>query len=215
MNVISFSLWGDKPKYTIGALRNAQLASVFYRGWTCRFYCDVETVPEGILDSMEKMSNVEVIKMKASQEPHWGGFWRFYSINDISASYVIFRDTDSRLSQREAMAVQEWIAGQNQFHVMRDHGGHGVPVCAGMWGSKTTNRFNVREMLDRYYADGIDTTKVYGGIDQDFLAKMLWNEMKKSVTEHDEFFARKPFPMARDPKHFVGQVYDENNNPEF
>ena len=36
--VISFGLYGDKKKYTIGALRNALLAKVYFPGWECRFY---------------------------------------------------------------------------------------------------------------------------------------------------------------------------------
>ena len=40
MKVISFSLWGDNPKYTIGAMRKAELAATWYKGWKCRFYCD-------------------------------------------------------------------------------------------------------------------------------------------------------------------------------
>lgn len=40
--VISFGLYGTKPKYLIGAIRNAQLAKVFYPGWTARFYHSAE-----------------------------------------------------------------------------------------------------------------------------------------------------------------------------
>ena len=36
--VISYGLYGSKPKYLIGAIRNAQLVKVFYPGWTARFY---------------------------------------------------------------------------------------------------------------------------------------------------------------------------------
>ena len=38
---------------------------------------------------------------------------------------------------------------------------------------------------------------------------------KDDVVEHDDFFAKKPFPLPRDPRYFVGQVYDENDNPQF
>jgi len=31
--IISFSLWGDKPMYTIGAIKNAKLAEEIYPGW--------------------------------------------------------------------------------------------------------------------------------------------------------------------------------------
>jgi hypothetical protein len=39
MKVLSFSLWGAKAPYTVGAIRNAELALAVYPGWVCRFYC--------------------------------------------------------------------------------------------------------------------------------------------------------------------------------
>ena len=32
-NIISFCLWGDNPIYTIGAIRNAELAQEIYPGF--------------------------------------------------------------------------------------------------------------------------------------------------------------------------------------
>jgi len=34
------SLYGADRRYTMGAVRNAQLAPVTYPGWTLRFYCE-------------------------------------------------------------------------------------------------------------------------------------------------------------------------------
>ena len=50
--VISFSLWGDDPKYTIGAIRNAELAKTVYPGWVPRFYCAKNSVPENIINQL-------------------------------------------------------------------------------------------------------------------------------------------------------------------
>jgi hypothetical protein len=36
--VVSFGLYGTLPKYTHGAVRNAELVSVYFPGWVCRFY---------------------------------------------------------------------------------------------------------------------------------------------------------------------------------
>ena len=214
MNVVSFSLWGDKPKYTIGAIRNAELASSWYRGWTCRFYCDEETVPEKILDTLDSMPNCEVVRMGASVEPHWSMFWRFYAAEDPSIDCVVFRDTDSRIGQREVMAVQEWISSGKGFHAMRDHPQHGTPLCGGMWGVRGGKLKEIRSMISNYYAMGLTKTALFG-IDQDFLTHSVWSLAKEDVVQHDEFFAKVPFPLPRDSKHFVGQVYDENDNPQY
>jgi hypothetical protein len=214
MNVVSFSLWGDKPKYTIGAIRNAELASSWYRGWTCRFYCDEETVPEKILDTLDSMPNCEVVRMGVSVEPHWSMFWRFYAAEDPSIDCVVFRDTDSRIGQREVMAVQEWISSGKGFHAMRDHPQHGTPLCGGMWGVRGGKLKEIRSMISNYYAMGLTKTALFG-IDQDFLTHSVWSLAKEDVVQHDEFFAKVPFPLPRDSKHFVGQVYDENDNPQY
>jgi len=43
VRVISMSLYGSGRRYTMGAVRNAQLAPVIYPGWTLRFYCESPT----------------------------------------------------------------------------------------------------------------------------------------------------------------------------
>ena len=132
-NIISFSLWGDNPFYGIGAIRNAELALEYYDGWICRYYLGTD-VPKETVDKLEKLYNTEVIII--DDEPNnWNGmFWRFYAISDIDVEYVIFRDTDCRLSKREYVAVNEWIGSNNTLHIMRDHPMHTEPIMGGMWG---------------------------------------------------------------------------------
>ena len=43
----------------------------------------------------------------------------------------VSRDLDSRLSQREATAVQHWLASNRTFHIMRDHWDHLVRYDIG------------------------------------------------------------------------------------
>ena len=33
LKIISFSLYGDNPKYTEGAIRNAEIANEYWPGW--------------------------------------------------------------------------------------------------------------------------------------------------------------------------------------
>lgn len=214
MNLISFSLWGSNPKYTHGAIRNATLAASWYKGWRCRFYCDEESVPDAVITHLSQLPNSETVRMRISDEPHWSMFWRFYAADDPSVDRVIFRDADSRIGQREAMAVQAWVSSGKGFHVMRDHPQHGTPICGGMWGVCGGKLKDIHSMISDYYAKGLDKTVLWG-LDQDFLTHTVWPMAKDDVLEHDEFFAKKPFPLMRDPKHFVGQVYDENDKPQY
>jgi hypothetical protein len=57
--VVSFGLYGSNPKYTVGAIRNAQAAKVVFPGWVCRYYTD-GSVPTEIMDQLAAEGNTEV-----------------------------------------------------------------------------------------------------------------------------------------------------------
>jgi hypothetical protein len=61
--------------------------------------------------------------------------WRFLVASDPNIERYVIRDIDSRISRREKLAVDEWIASGKQFHVMRDHPSHSNnAMSGGMWG---------------------------------------------------------------------------------
>ena len=68
--VISFSLWGTTPMYTVGAVKNAELAPKIYPGWICRFYVSND-VPPPILDELSQFSHVEIVEMHATSRSCW------------------------------------------------------------------------------------------------------------------------------------------------
>ena len=49
--VVSFCLWGKNPKYTIGAIKNAQLCVGIYPKWERRFYV-ADSVPANIISGL-------------------------------------------------------------------------------------------------------------------------------------------------------------------
>src|SRR5262249_23762414 len=158
----SFSLWGGARKYLVGAIRNAELAPKIYPGWRCRFYC-AASVPAETIETLSAMPHVELVHI-----PEPGGWratlWRFYPASEPEVSVMISRDTDSRLNQRERAAVEEWLSSDRDFHVMRDHPHHDVPILAGMWGVRHGLLADMRALIGAY--NGGDVWRV----DQDFLA---------------------------------------------
>ena len=209
MNIISFSLWGNNPKYTIGAIKNAELAEKIYPGWICRFYVD-NTVPDEVINELQSLSNTEIIHKKISG--NWTSmFWRFESSFDKNAKLIIFRDTDSRLSNREKIAVDEWINSDKTFHIMRDHPYHKFPILGGMWGYKNNNKYPMQILLESF-----NKTDNYG-TDYKFFAEQLYPLIGDDKMVHDEFFDKKPFPSIRQGTEFIGDVFDENNlrHPEY
>lgn len=208
-HIISFSLWGDNPKYTIGAIRNAELAQQIYPGWDCYFFTD-NSVPSDIKEKLLSFNNVFIVNTNVSG--NWGSmFWRFETTYDPTIAVSIFRDTDSRLNLREKAAVEEWLSTDKTFHIMRDHPYHRFPILGGMWGMRYNPKYDMKNLLnsfnkhDRY------------GIDYEFFHHSLYPMIGDDKVVHDEFFDKKPFPTKRIDTEFVGDVFDENDNrhPEY
>ena len=205
--IISFSLWGANPKYTVGAIRNAELLSKIYPGWKARFYIG-SSVPSQIIYSLEDFNDVEIIEKQDTG--NWTSmFWRFEAAYDSDVDVVIFRDTDSRLNTREKAAVDEWLTGDKNFHIMRDHPYHKFPILGGMWGLKKNNKYNIKKMLEDFQKNRI---KDAYGTDYNFLGNELYPLIKEDSCVHDEFIDKKSFPTQRNNLQFVGQVFDENEN---
>ena len=82
-----------------------------------------------------------VINNSSSLSTIYGNLWRFAPIVDPLVVEWHSRDLDSRLSEREASAVQDWLYKSSKtFHIMRDHIHHDWPVMAGMFGMRNKDR---------------------------------------------------------------------------
>lgn len=202
--VISFSLWGTNPKYTVGAVRNAQLCPVIYPGWVARFYVG-STVPAEVLQRLRTLG-AEIIEM-AEPGNFRSALWRFAAAADPSVEAMLSRDCDSRVNLREAFAVQQWLSSPALFHIMRDHPAHDVPILAGLWGAKSPLLREMTKLIEGYTKDNSRQ------VDQHFLRDVIYPRVKKVALVHDEFYAKRTFPEPRSGLEFVGQVFDEHDRP--
>jgi hypothetical protein len=209
--IISFSLWGNDPKYTIGAVKNALLTEQIYPGWISRFYVG-QSVPNYIIETLQSINNVEVVLM--NEYGNWiGMFWRFYACDD--ADIMLSRDTDSRLSVREKLAVDEWLNSDKNFHIMRDHPLHTTEILGGMWGCRNGILKGIKKTIDEY------TKGDFWQVDQNFLKEKIYPMVINDSFIHDSFLSyndnKKPFPSERMEQEFVGDVFDQydQRHPEF
>jgi hypothetical protein len=206
--IISFCLWGNDPKYTIGALRNAEIAKTVYPGWIPRFYIGSSTSP--MVTKQLLKAGAEVVPMM--EEGDWRGmFWRFYPAGESDVEVMLSRDTDSRLSMREKAAVDAWLATDSPFHIMRDHPAHRTEILGGMWGAKGGFLTEMNQLIDQYQKGD------FWQVDQNFLREQIYPRVKNVAVVHDEFFEHKPFPISRANYEFVGDVFDANDvrHPEY
>lgn len=228
-NIIAYSLWGDKPMYWVGALRNIELADKYFPGWISRFYID-KNCKQDLIDTI-KGNNVEIILVDSNSmnnTQNWqthsfqGMFWRFWASEEEDVDIFLSRDCDSRLSERELKTVNEWISSDKLFHIMRDHPYHTTPILGGMWGCRggIMRKIKLSDKILNWTAQKNGNYNF--GVDQDFLAKVIYPLIINTAMEHSEFNLRfggeiRPFPTIRNNYEFVGDVFDENNirHPEY
>lgn len=197
-NIICFSLWGDKPIYTDGAVANARMARHLYPCWTCRFYVD-DSVPEAVLDRL-RGEKAQVVPVPPEERGPHGGPWRFFVADDPAVDRFICRDCDSRLNTQERAAVDEWIASGKAVHIMRDHAYHNELILAGLWGAVG----GALPPLKALIASGRWFTR-NRWFDQYFLWGIVWPLARDDHLAHDTFYRygnAVPFPeVGRLPSH--------------
>lgn len=205
--LITFSLWGNDPKYCAGAVENARLAQKFYPGWTCRFYLG-RSVPTSTYTALLEEPNVRGVNMHV--EGDWRGmFWRFQPACESDVDVFITRDCDSRLSEREAAAVEDWLKSPQLIHAMRDHPYHSVPILGGMWGAKKHAIVDMAALMNVWIQEDRWQT------DQEFLTTMVWPTHKHKVLAHDNWrrfpgCVTRAFPTTRTNAEFVGAIIGAN-----
>jgi hypothetical protein len=207
-NIVAYSLWGDNLMYWEGALKNIQQVKEYFPDWICRFYIDKDSKKQLISSIIG--DNVEVILVDSKESFH-GMFWRFWASEDEDVNIFLSRDCDSRISNREFMAVKEWLLSDKDFHIMRDHPYHTVPILGGMWGcrNKLMRDIGLSKLIEKWGRYGAK------GLDQDFLSQVVYPLVRKNAIEHSEFNINfgepiRNFPTIRNEYEFVGDVFYEN-----
>ena len=212
--VISFSLWGNNTIYTIGAIKNVELAQGFFPDFECWFYIHKETVPKKIINRLSSFKNVKIILKESDLDSSKPMMWRYEAIDDPDVDIMMPRDTDTRILLREKMAVEEWMKSGKIFHIMRDHPCHHNVIMGGMFGTKKIPGIIWKNLFDYQTQIG---NKQY---DQIFLRKYIYNKIKNNCLVHASFHKHekhsKDFPIPYCPDyHFVGEyVYPDENRPK-
>ena len=215
MKIIAFSLFGDNPIYTIGAIKNAELKQTFFADWQMNVYYN-KTVPKEIIKELSEFKNVKTFST-AQDMGFVNTMWRFLPAANTEAEFFISRDLDSRISKRGEVAVEQWMKSGLEYHIIRDHPvGHGWPMNAGMWGCKGGTIPNMRHLIKNYIKDKNFTNK---SLDQWFLKDVIHPMAIKSLLLHDEYYNYEGIGQAipRDRKlddfAFIGESVDENDEP--
>ena len=213
--LITYSLYGSEERYTIGAIKNAILAMRHFKGYTLRFYTGA-SVPESIKQTLRLFPHVQLVDQE-DPEDHRAKLWRFQALTDQEYDVVLSRDADARLTHRERIAHEEFLASGLNFHIMKDHPtGHNYQISAGMFAART-----------KAIPDDLKETQAPGNYytaDQDWLAAHIWPLIKESTLIHDESYEtptegqskRRPFPIAKKATlHHIGAALEADDRFHF
>lgn len=230
MKLISFSLYGDDPKYTRGLIENLKIKEQegLYEGWDVIVYHD-DTVPSGILDILQYyykgiLRNVDGCGMFPAS-------WRFLAHDEPEVERFICRDADSRISKREELAVKQWEDSNKILHIMRDHPHHNYKILGGMWGLKKNNKdttpvlkTTIKDLILLYQGKkvyNVNSKDQWIMTDMNFLRDVIYSEFGKSETclvhasqdymdrvtwKNEDWAIDFPTPICQE-KYFVGEIF--------
>ena len=237
--VLSFSLFApsnegeeaDFPWFLNGVVQNAKDATLYYPDWIVRVYViGIDVKAERTLETQQ---NLELVRCTSSLPLNSSSsrkmLTRFLVYDDPKVRLAIVRDADSRLSPRELFAVNQWISSSLDFHIMRDHAAHDVPILGGMFGMKrgALRDTSMSELITKALIDSSARIMGARGEDQAFLKKYIWPKVKTSCFAHDVDTKRcskfgskvcRGFPMGlRDElaEFYVGAPFKSDSSSEF
>jgi hypothetical protein len=199
--IISISVWGDNPRYIVGANRQYELAKEFYPDWTFRIYTDDR-------NKFTHLTDAQIIQVV---DGSYGMYWRFGAMFEDKNNIVLVRDSDSRITPREVRAVNEWLESDKLFHTFRDHDAHfEFPIIGCAFGYKGRFDNNEHKRMLEYRSQ----LNYYVG-DQIYLRDAIYPLIKDSIMVHsmtEGWFGetRKKLVNSYD---FCGNGYDENDMP--
>ncbi len=207
----SFCVYNNKPKYTIGAVRNCEQYTKEYTDYKSLFFIRND-VPQEIIDEI-KLKNGSIIKTLFL--PDWFMmFTRFLPLENCK--FNSSRDTDGRLIKREIFVNNEFITSNKKFHIIRDHPYHSTEILGGMWSSKNFNIPNLRFLILDFCLKNMNKITMSMGHDQNFLKNYIYQLVNNEhLLTHDNYFNyttnRTKITIPRENKEYIGEPYDEND----
>ena len=199
--IFSTSVYGNNPRYIIGAHRQYELAKKYYSDWEFRLYVDNKS-------NYTDLKDANIIEVPDSSH---GVFWRFLPLFENEENITIVRDADGRITLREQMAVSEWMDSYKIFHIYRDHEAHyQFPIVACAFGLKGKLPNELLEVM-KYF---MFNTNYYTN-DQVYLRDYIYPFIQNNVMIHSMYrgWFGETRNRLKNRYSFCGNGYDENDMP--
>jgi len=220
--VISMSLYGKDLRYIWGVIRNAQLVPVYMPDWTLRVYVAADPAPSELAVSPRILNKLRLLGAETAKVSTRYNMaprnWRLLVANDQHIDYFLVRDADTRLTEREAAAVKDWLTTAESsgsqsavIHCIRDHPKHAnQAIVDGLWGGRPRA---LRQLLKQDITDMMNNNSDT----RTSVSQLLWSKVSNVSDCHDSVSpcerwtprtSRRPFPLSRQGREYVGQKFD-------
>jgi hypothetical protein len=209
---VSFCVYGTNKKYTIGAVKNCFQYLRAYNDIQPIFFIRND-VDKSVGDIIKYSGGIVI---KTLYVPDWFMmFCRFLPIE--SCQFIMSRDTDCRLIEREIICNNIFLNSQKKFHIIRDHPYHQTEILGGTWSAKNYNIPLLRIMILDFCMENYKMVKMNMGHDQNFLAHYIWTSLDNEIIfAHDCYFKYNiscvNIEIERKNFEYIGEAYDENDN---
>ena len=190
------SLVGDDPRQTYGAVRNGILRGLYFPEWTLRIYVEQTSndstvskistpvsylhppVPTNVIAKLKSLP-VQLVSVDTKTIKVDPSLWPLLALNDATVNYLLVRKPSSRLSERDAAVVSDWLDSGKSVHVIKDHPKHfATDIIPGLWGLRTEG---MREIINAK----MDAILENGNDEAHFLKHVLGPNLANNSLIHD------------------------------
>lgn len=212
--VFTFTIFGSSDKYCKGLLRNIELIHEQFPDFFIYIYIGND-VPDYLIEQLKNEKNVKLIF--TDETGMVNKLYRFFAIDDNDVDIMFVRDADSRVLERDASTIHDFLQSDKLFHIVRDHPNHFHRIMACSLAIKKPLLNQPIRSIFNEYRKHYEVNTFWN--DQDFLAAVFYPHVLPVAMIHDDLQTFEPYNMKttfkvpiKDGLDFVGQVYlfDEN-----
>lgn len=195
--------------YTEGLIQNCQMIRERFPDAIIYAYL-ANDVHESFVTRLQTFNNVNIVHV-SRKEGTFNSFDRFLAIDDKDVDIMFARDTDSRVHERDACCIEDFIRDNKALHVIRDSKHHWSRMMAGMFGiRKSEFPYLMKDLIADWQTNNTDTRYF---CDQHFLNSTIYKLLNHSMLVHDRYNIFKdeyltPFRFPIVEHRFIGQAHE-------
>ena len=180
-SLVSFCVYGNCKDYIEILKTNFTLLTS--NNYKVVIFCEkenIDLISSNIADSLVMDGTIMGIKNKM--------LWRLNPVFLNLANNLFVRDADSIITNRELQLMNDFINSKYEFHIIRDHPLHYMPIMGGLFGMKSS-------IYDLFYEPDIfhkmKVCKNLYNYDQYFLSDVIYPIIKNKALIHTSSYSYK------------------------